>query len=450
MTKRMIKNILWSILGSFLIITSSKAQPKIDAGKTTKEVFGFVQEAQKKAEDMQKEVMKQVESATKVGGNLEGNSIIGNIRSGMDKANSLKDSATSTVNGAVGTATGAVGSATGAVNGAVGTATGAVGSATGAVNGAVGTATGAVGAATGAASGAIGNGVNAAAGSVTSGTSSANNTDQYNLIALQTKQIDEIQQVRDQLKDIEDECVGKHDKYNEEIAKLEKLKEQNPEVQSQIDEYNQQMQANEEECRQRVEEKNAEIEQINQNYNQQINELKANAGGTNPLNGNTVTGAAGQQVSNLLGGSGSSGSSLDAIIAPNFYPTSNPTRTPQSDGEIDTYRKQVELNDSADVYYQALQIMADGDNSIDVAEEFRSNAQATETTPAAVMLGISINVEQMKSLHKFAKLLIAEMKQSTARDVMKMDRVLNNYEKDMTKTELDSYKKKKKKKKKNK
>jgi len=176
-------------------------------------------------------------------------------------------------------------------------------------------------------------------------------------------------------------------------------------------------------------------EKTNNQYQEQIASLMSAATNIDPLS-NVNADSAKKAISGLFGGDSSS--AMNAVIAQNFYKDGE-TPSAERNGEIGNYRKNVALEDTADVYYTAVQMMSAGDGNLEYAKSLQSNTQVSETTPAAVMLDLSLKVETMRSLLNYARLLVAEMKMITAQDMVALSKHLNNYDKDVTEFDLDDY-----------
>lgn len=198
-----------------------------------------------------------------------------------------------------------------------------------------------------------------------------------------------------------------------------------------------------------IEENNAKIAEIDKKYKEQlaqaakdfaiendvvqeqINKLKEKVN----LDSLDAEGAK-KALSGLFGGDASA--AMNEVIAKNFY-KENEEDSSENNKRITDYRASVFREDSADVYFQAVALMSEGDASLDLVEKLQSNAQVVETTPAAVTLDISNKIQNMKVLLKFARLLVAEMKMSTAKDMISISKKLHNYGKDVTTFNLDDY-----------
>ena len=393
---KLTKYIFLFFIISHLCAISVNAQMKVDAGKIVQKGSDFAQEIQTKIEDVQKEVAKKTELATKAKGDIEGKGLVADIRKTANdakaKAAEAKDKAQEKAEEAQDKAQEKAGEAQDKAQ-------------------------------------------NKANNSDNNNDGNISETQQKTIVALQTKQKSELQYIKDQVQEVKEDCAAKEKVYQDNIMVYEAQKQEDASLQKNIDELNQQMEKDQAECQEKVEDLEKLWEEINKSYEEKIEAVKKEASQKDPSQTDSTN--PNSQLNTLMGGA--AGAELNQVLARNFY-AQDEASSPKKDGEIDTYRRLVELNDSADVYYQSVQIMAGGDDTVDIAYDLKNTAQATETTPAAVMLGISINVEQMNSLLKFARLLVAEMKQTTARDMVKLDRHLNNYEKDMTTMQLDSYK----------
>ena len=129
---------------------------------------------------------------------------------------------------------------------------------------------------------------------------------------------------------------------------------------------------------------------------------------------------------------------MNEIIANNFYAAGEETSSDRN-AEISNYRRDTLLKDTSGVLTQASKIMSAGDSGLEYTKSLQSNAQIPETTPAAVMLDLSLKVETLKVILTYARLLVAEMKMITAKDMISLDKKLNNYNKDVTVFNLDDY-----------
>lgn len=232
-------------------------------------------------------------------------------------------------------------------------------------------------------------------------------------------------------------------KYKENNKLLEEEAKSNPALasanQEKIRANNQRIAEIETKCQQSVAETKAVHDEINQKYTDTINQLQSAASNIDPLS-NVNADSAKKALSGLFGGD--SGAAMNEVIAKNFYKDGEEDST-ERNGELNNYRRDTALNDSADVYYKSTFIMSQGDDNLEYTKSLQNNAQVVETTPAAVLLDLSLKVETLKVMLNYARLLVAEMKMATAKDMVGLNKRLNNYEKDVTEFNLDDYEYKK-------
>lgn len=205
-------------------------------------------------------------------------------------------------------------------------------------------------------------------------------------------------------------------------------------------------------CNRQIEENKAQIEEIDKKYKKQIedlakdfeanskeitdkiNRLKKQALGMNFDDPFSVMNSG--AVGNLF--SGDAGAAMNEVIANNFYKKDEEDSV-EGNKRLMAYRRGKFLDDAAEVYYQAVQQMSEDDTNIEYTSSLQSEGQGVETTPASIMIDIPVKIENMKKLLKFARLLTAEMKMATSKDMINMPKKLNNYDKDVTNFNIDDY-----------
>lgn len=198
---------------------------------------------------------------------------------------------------------------------------------------------------------------------------------------------------------------------------------------------------------------NAQIQEIEAQYNQQLEEVKAeHEGKTSSLKdqiatladkvgvGDALSNITVEGVQNKLSGmfGGDSGAVLNETLKNNFY-DKNEEATAEGNTRLDKFRQNTAFNDNAAVYAKAVDTMRIGDDNLEYTQKLASNAAAIETTPAGIMLDISLRVENMKILLQYAELLINEVKMNTANDLLGMQKKLRSYDKNVTEFNLDDY-----------
>lgn len=270
--------------------------------------------------------------------------------------------------------------------------------------------------------------------------------DAQQLVNLQTMQAQAKSNYEQQVKNLEADRDASIKKYQDNNKVIEETIAKNPEqksvLQPQIDENNAKIKEITDKYQKLIDSSKQVYERTNASYAEQISSLQSAAANVDPLS-NVNAESAKKMVSGLFGGD--AGVAMNEIIAKNFYAKDEEEST-ERNGELTNYRRDTALTDSADVYYQAVQIMSIGDMYLDYVKSLQNNAQVTETTPAAVTLDLTIKVENMRSLLNYARLLVAEMKMLTAQDMVSLPKKLNNYSKDVTAFNLDDYEYKEKKK----
>lgn len=221
-----------------------------------------------------------------------------------------------------------------------------------------------------------------------------------------------------------DSTVKKHE---ENIKIYEKMKSEDSskakEMDEKINEAKKAIQKAQDDCSSQIENAKKEYEEKNSKYEQQINTLKAAAANTDPLSTDNLKNKATDKAKSLLGGDGNA---LNSSIAENFY-AEDEQEDIERNKQINNYRRKTEFQDMMESYQQAIKVLAEGDKSKDYADDLKSEGPTTETAPAPVVVNATLLVEQMRSMMKYAKLQIAEMKIATARDMVKMPKRLSDY-----------------------
>lgn len=248
-------------------------------------------------------------------------------------------------------------------------------------------------------------------------------------------------QFETQLKDLEDERDSKIEPYKQNNEVMQRKMAEDPSQQSalqaKIDENNEKIQEITAEYQAKIEEQKQRKEQLSSALNEKINTLKEAATFLNPMNDLSVDSAK-NVVSGLFKGDASA--VMNETAARNFY-GADEQESADRNNEITTYRKNAYLNDSADVYNSAVQEIAKGDENINISRKFSENTANLDTTPAQVTLVMSMKVVQMRQLLQWARLMTAELKKETAKDMMNLPKILNNPEKDIQAFNLDDYNK---------
>lgn len=291
----------------------------------------------------------------------------------------------------------------------------------------------------GEASAAVNGAVNAASGAVAEAKGMADSAGALQLTQLQTELAQNKQNYEQQVKELESQRDAELKKYQENNQVYEKVLAQDPSqrstIQSQIDENNSKIQEINEKYNQQIQAKKAAYEAADNEFMKKIDELKQATSNIDPLS-NVSADSAKKAVSGLFGGD--SGSAMNEIIAENFYAAEEQPSVDRN-GEIVTYRQNTFLNDTADVYYQAISAMTAGDSELEYAKKMQDEARSADTVPAGVTLDISMKVAQMRQLLALTKIMIAELKMETAKNMLAMPKQLNNYEKDVQTFNLDDY-----------
>lgn len=289
---------------------------------------------------------------------------------------------------------------------------------------------------------------NAAGETMSSATSAVNDATAgaQNLVNVQNEQAAAKSRYENQVKDLESERDAQIKKYQDNNEIIQKTINDNPSqasaLQQSLDDNNAKIKEIEQEYQAKIDEATQSYKTADAAFSKQLSSLKATASNVDPLN-NVTPDSAKKAISGLFGGDSSA--AMNEVIAKNFYAADEADNTKRN-GEIMNYRHETALNDSADVYQQAVEVMSDKGENLEYVKSLQSNAQVTETTPAAVTLDLSVKVANMKALLKYAKMLVAEMKMATAQDMIGVSKHLNNYSKDVTAFNIDDYKYKPKKK----
>ena len=163
----------------------------------------------------------------------------------------------------------------------------------------------------------------------------------------------------------------------------------------------------------------------------------------NPVNKESAKKA----VSGLFSGDSSNevAGEMNAVIQNNFYAKGEEMSSTRN-GQIFNYRRETAINDSADVFAKAVDVLKEDDTLPDYIEELKKGGEMAETEQGILQMDISVKIEQMRQLLKLARLWAAELKMETAKDMVNMNTHLNNYDKDVLVFNLDDYKYDKKKK----
>lgn len=267
-----------------------------------------------------------------------------------------------------------------------------------------------------------------------------------NLVSVQNEQAAAKSRYENQVKDLESERDAQIKKFQDNNEIIQKTINENPAqasaLQQSLDDNNAKIKELEQEYQTKIDEATQSYKTADAAFSKKLNSLKSAASNIDPLN-NVTADSAKKAISGLFGGN--SAAAMNEVIAKNFYAADEADSTKRN-GEIMNYRRETALNDSADVYQQAVEAMSAGEENLEYVKSLQSNAQVTETTPAAVTLDLSVKVANMKALLKYAKMLVAEMKMATAQDMIGVSKHLNNYSKDVTAFNLDDYQYKAKKK----
>ncbi len=294
----------------------------------------------------------------------------------------------------------------------------------------------------------VNDGKNAAGETMSSATSAVNDATAgaQNLLNVQNEQAAAKSRYENQVKDLETERNAQIKKYQDNNEIIQKTINDNPSqaaaLQQSIEDNNAKIKEIEQEYQAKIDEATQSYKTADAAFSKQLSSLKAAASNVDPLK-NVNPDSAKKAISGLFGGN--SNVAMNEVIAKNFYAADEADNTKRN-GEIMNYRRETALNDSADVYQQAVEVMSDKGENLEYVKSLQSNAQVTETTPAAVTLDLSVKVANMKALLQYARMLVAEMKMVTAQDMIGASKHLNNYSKDVTAFNIDDYKYKPKKK----
>ncbi|MBR1605348.1 MAG: hypothetical protein IJ660_04495 [Alphaproteobacteria bacterium] len=418
---KQIKYILYILVG-FSWISSAQATLKMDASRSVGEILKSVTEQVGNTVDKAQKQLEHLKTYQKlVDGVKEGMAKIDEIKSEVEQVKSAVNDVKSSVNDAKKSAQGlkdAAGSATGIVGDAAGNVTDLTNSATGAVAGAAGTA--------------------------------ANMANAQELVNLQTELTQLKTSFNQTVQDLQDARDREVKPYNDNIEKCEEIisnAEKNDGSDNSAVSY----------CKGIIADNQAKIKKIDATYEDDIEalteEYEQNLNGPNGVMKkiNELKDKALNMVGNVddpfslmnsgaVGNlfSGNAASAMNEVIAKNFY-KKNEEDSVEGNKKLMAYRRGKFLDDAAEVYYQAVQQMSEDDKNIEYANSLQSNAQIVETTPAALMIDIPLKIENMKRLLKFARLLTAEMKMATSKDMINMPKKLNNYDKDVTAFNIDDY-----------
>ena len=385
------------ILFGFVVFNTSpaEAQIKFDFGSLAGSIQELVGRIQGKISDVQRYVQNQVTMLTRVAGEAKG--LVADAKGRIE-------SAKATVSGAVGKATDAVNSAKSAVDQAKETAT---------------------------------------------NTASAALAKAQELKQLQMDISVAQESYKQALMDIEDSIFAETEKYEENNEKLQKMMDQTNDsaqkasYQQMIDNNNAKIKEIEDKYAQQKEQKKAETDAVVKSINETLDKLKAEVAELNPINKESATKA----LSGMFSGDSSNevAGEMNAVIQDNFYAKGEEMSSSRN-GQIVNHRRETALNDSADVFAKAVDILKEDDSLLDYIEELKKGGEMAETEQGILQMDISVKIEQMRQLLKLARLWAAELKMETAKDMVNMNTHLNNYDKDVLVFNLDDYQYDKKKK----
>ena len=408
---KQIKYILYILVG-FSWISSAQATLKMDASRSVGEISKSVTEQVGNTVDKAQKQLEHLRTYQKlVDGVKEGMAKIDEIKSEVEQVKSAVNDVKSSVNDVKNSVDRAKAAATGA--------TGIVGNAVDNVSDTVNSATGAVAGAT---------------------EKATKMTQAQELVNLQTELAQIKTKFDQQIKEIQDARDAEAKKYEDDNKTLEKLMAEHPSetavYQLKIIENETKIKEIDDKYKQQIADLANVFDNDNSMITEKINQLKEKAlsavGNVDDpfslMNSGTV--------GNLF--SGNAASAMNEVIANNFYKR-NEEDSVEGNKKLMAYRRGKFLDDAAEVYYQAVQQMSEDDKNIEYANSLQSNAQIVETTPAALMIDIPLKIENMKRLLKFARLLTAEMKMATSKDMINMPKKLNNYDKDVTAFNIDDY-----------
>jgi len=392
------------ILFGLLVFNTSpaEAQLKFDFGNAVGSGQELVGRIQGKISDIQRYIQNQVTMLTRVAGEAKG--LLADAKSGLVAAQESVNGVTSAVDQAKETASNAVNSATNAVNQAKETA---------------------------------------------SNTAGAALAKAQELKKLQMDASVAQEAYKQALMDIDDSKSAETEKYEENNAKLEKMIAQTNDesekatYQQMIDGNNAKIKEISDKYEQQKEQKKAETEVLLKSINETLDKLKAEVAELNPVNKESAKKA----VSGLFSGDSSNevAGEMNAVIQDNFYAKGEEMSSTRN-GQIFNYRRETAINDSADVFAKAVDVLKEDDTLPDYIEELKKGGEMAETEQGILQMDISVKIEQMRQLLKLARLWAAELKMETAKDMVNMNTHLNNYDKDVLVFNLDDYKYDKKKK----
>ena len=234
-----------------------------------------------------------------------------------------------------------------------------------------------------------------------------------------------------------DSIIKKHQENIKILEEMKKEKADNPQL---VKEYNDKIQEANAAIKKAQEECQVKNSQAKEAYDEQNNKLEEQI--KSLVDASSALNAAGDATSKAKDAAkslfGKKGAALNKSISENFY-NEDEQENVSRNAQIENYRRKIELEDTTDAYYKSITVLAKGDESEDKTEDLRSNAQVTDTMPAAIMMDTSILVEQMRSMLQFAKLQIADLKSVTAREMVKLPRHLTDYN-TLMESNLDVYK----------
>ena len=414
------KYLLLSLLVLSCLTSISNAQIKFDIPQVAHQAVKLPGKISGIAADTQKQVEHMKTYTKMLDGAKEGLAKVKKLKQSVEsKIAEVKDKVTSAISEVQGAIDSAKSQVQGAIDSAKSQVQGAIDSAKSAAQGAISQAQNAVGSATSAVQGALG--------------------PAQELINAQTALSRSKSECDAKIKELESSRDASINKYKENNQILEQDSLANPQNklanQEQIEQNNAKIAELEKSCQQSIAETKATYDELNKQYEDQISQLKSAATNVDPLS-NIDKDSAKKALSGMFGGD--AGGAMNEIIADNFY-ASGEEASSERNGEINHHRRDAALTDTTEVFHQAVKVMSAGDSGLEYTKSLQSNAQVTETTPAAVMLDLSLKVETLKVMLTYARLLVAEMKMMTAKDMIGLDKKLNNYNKDVTVFNLDDY-----------
>ena len=418
------------ILCSFCAVPA-KAQVKFDFGSMGTSISEIVGRVQTKISDVQRYVQNQVTMLTRLAGEAKG--LIADVKGGIASAKNAYNSAKGAVDSAKNMANAA---ASGDINGAMGAAQNMASSAQSAVS-AAGSAASAAG---------INSNYTETAGKALEQAQEMRNLEinlgfakeklQQTLQDIEDKKNSEIQKYKDNNKMLE-ESIAKAENEDEKKKYQEAIDKNNAKIKEISDKYAAEKAKTEEDAAKAMEEISksidgiksaaATMESLNQNISGMMN--LSNLTGSLDLKGNL----------SLKGITDDPGESMNAIIKNNFY-AKDEEESSKRNGEIVGYRRLMALEDSADVYAMAVGVLSEDDTLQDTIKALEEGAEKAETEQGMLQMDMKVKVEQMNQLLKFARLMLAELKMETAKDMVQLNKRLNNYDKDVLVFSLDDYK----------